>query len=128
MHPDIRILSLASILGLIILAFVLATSCAQGEEVQRFDAQICFPERSDILVSTSNVIPNMTIVETKTFVMVSQGGNDQPCQSAVAFMEEVKHHGGNAVIGFSSMVITGPDPRQQVAFHGTAVVVEPVEN
>ena len=128
MHADIRILSLSSILALIILAFVFSGSCAQDEEVQRFDARVCFPEGSDILVSTSNAIPNMTIVETKTFVMVSQGGTEHPCQAAGAFMEQVKHHGGNAVIGFSSMVITGPTPWQQVAFHGTAVVVEPVEN
>ena len=128
MLPRIRTLSLASILALLIVAFMLSACCSQDEDVQPVNAQICFPDRSDIPVSNSNAIPNMKIVETKTFVMVSKSGTGHTCEAAVAFMEQVRRHGGNAVIGFSSMVITGPTPLHHIVFHGTAVVVEPVDN
>ncbi len=128
MHSDIRILSLASILALIILAFVLSASCGRSYDIQSANARICFPEGSDILVSNSNAIPNMEIVETKPFVMVSRSGHGPVCEAAVAFIAEVNRHGGNAVIGFSSMVVTGPTPLSYIVFHGTAVVVEPVDD
>ena len=128
MRSDIRILSLASILALVVLAFVLSASCNQSDDIQSTNAQICFPEGSDVLVSNSNTIPNMEIVETKHFVMVSQSGLGPVCEAAVAFIEEVNRHGGNAVVGFSSMVVTGPTPLSYIVFHGTAVVVEPVDD
>jgi hypothetical protein len=89
---------------------------------------MCFPESSDILVSNSNAIPNMKIVETKTFIMVSKSGVGYSCEAAVAFMDQVRHHGGNAVIEFPPMVASGPTPLKYIVFHGTAVVVEPVDN
>ena len=126
--PRIRTLSLASILVLLVLAFALSTCRSPAVEPLPVKAQMCFPESSDILVSNSNAIPNTKIVETKTFIMVSKRGRWPTCEAAVAFMEQVRRHGANAVIGFSSMVITGPTPISSVVFHGTAVVVEPVDN
>ena len=128
MQPQVRTWSLASILALLILAFVLSARCSQDKDFLAVDAQICFPQRSDILVSNTDSIPNMKIVETKTFIMVSKSGRENVCENAVAFMEQVRHHGGNAVIGFSSMVITEAHPRTATVFYGTAVVVEPVDN
>ena len=128
MQPQVRTWSLASILALLILAFVLSARCSQDKDILPVDAQICFPQRSDILVSNTDSIPNMKIVETKTFIMVSKSGRENVCENAVAFMEQVRHHGGNAVIGFSSMVITDAVPRTATVFYGTAVVVEPVDN
>ena len=127
MFPQVRTWSLAAVLALLVVTVVLSASCRQDEDVQRIDTQICFPERSDILVSNSNTIPNMKIVETKTFIMVSKSGVGYSCEAAVAFMEQVRHHGGNAVIEFSSMIIT-PTPLTHLVFYGTAVVVEPVDN
>ena len=127
MFPQVRTWSLAAVLALLVVAVVLSASCGQDEDAQRIDAQICFPERSDILVSNSDTIPNMRIVETKTFIMVSKSGVGYSCEAAVAFMDQVRHHGGNAVIKFSHMIIT-PTPLTHLVFYGTAVVVEPVDN
>ena len=69
----------------------------------------------------------MRIIEIKTLVMVSKPGRGNLCGIAMAFMEQVRVQGGNAVIGFSSMVITDAMPRTVIAFYGTAVVVEPVD-
>ena len=69
----------------------------------------------------------MKIVETKTFVMVSKTGRENVCGTAIAFMEQARDQGGNAVIGFSNMVITDVVPRTVIVFYGTAVVVEPIE-
>ena len=126
--PGVRTVSLAAILALLVLAFTFSACFSQDEDVQPVNAQICFPDRSDILVSNSNAIPNMKIVETKTFVMVWDSGLGYTCEAATAFMEQVRHHGGNAVIGFSSMAIAGSTPINHIVFHGTAVVVEPVDN
>ena len=70
----------------------------------------------------------MKIVETKSFIMVSKRGLEPACEAAVAFMDQVRHHGGNAVIEFSPMVASGPTPLKYIVFHGTAVVVQPVDN
>ena len=128
MFPQVRTWSLAAVLALLVVAVVLSASCGQDEDAQRIDAQICFPERSDILVSNSDTIPNMKIVETKSFIMVSKRGLEPACEAAVAFMDQVRHHGGNAVIEFSPMVASGPTPLKYIVFHGTAVVVQPVDN
>ena len=60
--------------------------------------------------------------------MVSKSERENVCENAVAFMEQVRHHGGNAVVGFSSMAITDAVPRTVTVFYGTAVVVEPLDN
>ena len=66
MQSQVRTWSLASILALLILAFVLSACFSQDEDIQPVNAQICFPQRSDILVSNTDSIPNMKIVETST--------------------------------------------------------------
>ena len=123
--PQFRTLSLISILTLLILAIALPASCGHDTDQSRFNPQICFPESTDVLVSNTNQIPNMKIVETKTFVMVARPGHDYVCATAITFMEQVRHHGGNAVIGFSTMIASDVHPQTRVVFYGTAVVVEP---
>ena len=86
----------------------------------------CFAKGTDILVSNGNDIPTMQIVTTKTFVMVSNRGLESPCEVAIAFMEEVKKQGGNAVIGFSFSTLSSVAGRvHSIVIYGTAVVVEP---
>ena len=125
MKPEIRFWILVSLLVLVILAVAFPSCGGQDDELQLPKAQVCFPQGNDILVSNGTEIPNKRIVETKTFVMVSKQGHLNLCEAAVAFMDQVRNQGGNAVIEFSSMVITEVHPRTVIAFHGTAVVVEP---
>ncbi len=127
MKSEIRFWILVSLLVLVILAVAFPSCGGQDDETQLPNAQVCFPHGKDIMVSNGTEIPNMRIVETKTFVMVSKTGRSNLCNAAVAFMEEVKRQGGNATIGFSSMVITDAAPRTVIAFYGTAVVVEPLD-
>ena len=80
------------------------------------------------MVSNTDNIPNMKIVETKGFVMVSKPGRGNFCGIAVAFMEQIRHRGGNAVTGFTSMTITDATPKTVIVFYGTAVFAEVVED
>ena len=59
-----------------------------------------------------------------TSAAYTKQGRHNLCEAAVAFMEQVRSQGGNAVIEFSSMIITEVYPQTAIAFHGTAVVVE----
>ena len=127
LKPQTRFWILISVLILVILAVSLSACGRQDADIQPADTQVCFPQGSDILVSNSDEIPSMRIIEIKTLVMVSKPGRGNLCGIAMAFMEQVRVQGGNAVIGFSSMVITDAMPRTVIAFYGTAVVVEPVD-
>ena len=127
MNPRNRFRILTSLLVLVILAVVLTSCDSQDNDAQPAVAQICFPQGSDILVSNTNEIPNRTVSETKTFVITSKAGRSNLCEAAMAFMEQVRDRGGNAVIGFSSMTITDATPRTVLVFYGTAVVVEPID-
>ena len=127
MKSEIRFWILVSLLILVILAVAFPSCGEQDDELQLPNAQVCFPQGSDIMVSNGTEIPKMRIVETKTFVMVSKQGRHNLCEAAVAFMEQVRSQGGNAVIEFSSMIITEVYPHTAIAFHGTAVVVEPLD-
>ena len=127
MKSEIRFWILVSLLVLVILAVAFPSCGGQDDEAQLPNAQVCFPHGNDILVSNGTDLPNMRIVETKTFVMVSKPGHHNVCEAAAAFMDQVRSQGGNAVIEFSSMVITEVHPRTVIAFYGTAVVVEPLD-
>ena len=127
MKPQVRFWSMISVLVLVILAVALSACDRQDGEIQSAETQVCFPQGSDILVSNTDEIPSMRIIETKTLVMVSKPGRSDVCGIARSFMEQVRDQGGNAVIGFSSMVITDVTPRTVIVFYGTAVVVEPVD-
>lgn len=110
---------------LILTAFLSACSNAP-ENTQTFGASSCFPQGTDILVSSTNDIPNTRIVEAKTLVMVSKSGTPSPCGVMIPFLDEVRNQGGNAVIGFSSLVVPSVGPSRSIVFYGTAVVVEPI--
>ena len=127
MNPRNRFWILTSLLVLVILAAVMTSCDRQDDNAQPAAAQICFPQGSDIQVSNTNVIPNGRIIEKKTFIMISKAGRSNLCEAAMAFMEQVRDRGGNAVIGFSSMTITDATPRTVLVFYGTAVVVEPID-
>ena len=128
MKPEIRFWILVSLLVLVILATTLPSCDGQDNGTQPAVAQICFPQGSDILVSNTNEIPNRKIIETKTFVMISKVGRSNLCEAAVAFLEQVRNQGGNAVIGLSFMTVPSVDPRIAVVLYGTAVVVEPLDD
>ena len=128
MKPQMPTLSTLVTLVLVLVAVTLTACEDQDDETQPADTKVCFPQGSDILVSSTDDIPNMRIVETKTFVMVSKPGRRNLCGIALAFMEQVRVQGGNAAIGFSSMVVTDVMPHTVVVFYGTAVVVEAHEH
>ena len=128
MTPQVPVPSIMASLMCCILASALLACSPQSDDVQPVDTQVCFPQDSGIVVSNTDDIPNMKIVETKRFTMVSGRGHSNVCGIALAFMEQVRQQGGNAVIGFTSMSISDVTPLTVIAFYGTATVVEPVED
>ena len=117
---------LVVILSLLRLAAAWSACARTTEDMPPAELRSCFAKGTDILVFNGNDIPAMQIATTKTFVMVSNRGIENPCEVAIAFMEEVKKQGGNAVIGFSFSTLSSVGGRvHSIVIYGTAVVVEP---
>ena len=115
-------------LSILVLTAFLSACGNSPENTQTSGASSCFPQGTDILVSSTNDIPNMRLVEAKTFVMVSKSVTPRPCGVMIPFLEEVRNQGGNAVTGFSSLVVPGAGPSRTIVLYGTAVVVEPISS
>ena len=113
-------------LSLLILAAAWLACARTTDDMPPAKLLSCFAKGTDILVSNGNDIPTMQIATTKTFVMVSNRGIENPCEIAIGFMEGVKKQGGNAVIGFSFSTLSSVGGRvHSIVIYGTAVVVEP---
>ena len=78
-------------LSILVLTAFLSACGNSPENTQTSGASSCFPQGTYILVSSTNDIPNMWVVEAKTFVMVSKSSTSRPCEVMTPFLEEVRN-------------------------------------